>query len=522
MTGDASAELYDEVPYPGHPFAQTHPDRLATLARLFGLEPAPPSRCRLLEIGCGDGGNLLPMAVQLPRSTFVGIDSSPLEIGCGDGGNLLPMACTLPDSLFVGIDISPRAIARARGRARAAGIENVAFEERSLADWQPPAGTFDYVVAHGVYSWVPEPVRDALMALCGHAIADHGIAYLSYNMVPGGHLRAILRDLLLAHVDSTAPPAEQLAAARERLDVLRSAWGYDPGLQTLVSLATTMRDSSDALLFHDTLAPFNRRVPFDEFVAHAGRHGLQFLAEANYWEMQVGWLAPQLREGVLATGDRVHRESLLDELRMRTFRQTLLCGAHHALAAQPALERVESLSVSAQAQAGAPDEQGRVTFTGANGANLTTDHVAVIRGLERVIAAWPAMLPVADLLSPGADLEERLILTEALVRCYSAALASLHAEPGTFGTSAATHPRVTAMARLQAAEGPMVANLRHEPVTLDDPARLLVTLLDGTRDRAALLARLADSMEGTVAQSELAAWLERSLAELARSALLLA
>jgi tRNA G46 methylase TrmB len=120
MTQDASAELYDEVPYPGRPFAQTHPDRLATLGQLYGVDPAPPSRCRLLEIGCGDGGNLLPMA------------------------------CTLPASQFVGIDISPRAIARARGRAAAAGIENVTFEEGSLADWQPAAGSFDYVIAHGV------------------------------------------------------------------------------------------------------------------------------------------------------------------------------------------------------------------------------------------------------------------------------------------------------------------------------------------------------------------------------------
>ena len=145
----------------------------------------------------------------------------------------------------------------------------------------------------------------------------------------------------------------------------------------------------------------------------------------------------------------------------------------------------------------------------------------MIAALKRVVAAWPAMLPIADLFPPDADLEERLILTEALLRCYSAALAGLHAEPATFGTGAASHPRVTAMARLQAAEGPMVANLRHEPTTLDDPARLLVTLLDGTRDRAALLTQLEASLQG-VARADLAVWLERSLAELARTALLLA
>jgi SAM-dependent methyltransferase len=491
VAGDASGVLYEEVPYPGNPFAQTHPDRLATLAQLYGLRPAAPSACRLLEVGCGDGGNLLPMA------------------------------CTSPGSQFVGVDISPRAIAKARGRALAAGIENVVFEERSLADWQPPAGTFDYVVAHGVYSWVPDAVREALMALCAHALSDHGVAYISYNTLPGGHLRDVLRNLLKAHVDESAPPYEQLTAARELLDVLRQAWAYDTELHTLVSLATKMRDDSDALLFHDTLSPVNRRMYFAEFLAHAGRHGLQYLAEANFWEMQVGWLPQGLRDGVLATEDRLRREQLLDELRMRTFRQTLLCRAEHELAETPQLERLESLAVSANAQAGVPDDEGRVAFTGANGSNLTTDHAAVIRGLERIIAAWPAILPIADLLPADADLEQRLILTESLLRCYSAALAGLHTEPAAFGTGAAERPRVTAMARLQAAEGPLVASLRHEPTTLDDPARLLVTLLDGTRDRAALIAALADSFGTSVAQSELAGWVEASLAELARSALLL-
>ena len=80
MRQPPGAATYDAVPYPGQPFAQTHPDRLATLAALFGLEAAPPAGCRLLEIGCGDGGNLLPMALGLPEASFVGFDSSPAAI----------------------------------------------------------------------------------------------------------------------------------------------------------------------------------------------------------------------------------------------------------------------------------------------------------------------------------------------------------------------------------------------------------------------------------------------------------
>ena len=64
------------MPYPGYPFAQTHPDRLATIATLLGLSPAPVTVCRVLELGCGDGGNLVPMAYGLPGSHFSGVDLS--------------------------------------------------------------------------------------------------------------------------------------------------------------------------------------------------------------------------------------------------------------------------------------------------------------------------------------------------------------------------------------------------------------------------------------------------------------
>ena len=65
---------YDEVRYPGRFYPQTSPERLATLGTLFGLNPAPVDHCRVLELGCGDGGNLLPLAELLPRSSFLGID----------------------------------------------------------------------------------------------------------------------------------------------------------------------------------------------------------------------------------------------------------------------------------------------------------------------------------------------------------------------------------------------------------------------------------------------------------------
>src|SRR6266849_10034387 len=108
--------LYDEVPYPGLPQPQTHPDRLGIIATLFGMSPAPADRCRVLELGCGDGGNLIPMAL------------------------------TLPGSAFTGIDLAEPAIARGCALVRTLGLENITLRRLDLMRAGPDVGEFDYGV----------------------------------------------------------------------------------------------------------------------------------------------------------------------------------------------------------------------------------------------------------------------------------------------------------------------------------------------------------------------------------------
>lgn len=446
---------YDDVPYPGRAVTQTHPDRLATLARLFGVAAPEPATCRTLEVGCGDGANLLAMAD------------------------------ALPEAMFTGIDTSPRSIAAARARAEELGLTNVRFDEVSLADHAPTQGSVDYVIAHGVFSWVAEPLRDALLALCASALSEHGVAYISYNALPGGRLRQILREILATELDGIDDPPRKIAAARELLGTLRCAWTYDEGLSTLVGLAKTLGDASDALLYHDTLSPANTPLYFRDFIAHAARHRLGFLAEANFWEMQVGWLPHDVRPRVLATAGRVAREQQVDLMRMRTFRQTLLCHVDRELT-EVVPERLEGLAAAAMLRADAPARDGTVTFHGDRGQKLTTDQPLVIEALARLAAAWPAALTIADLWPPATAAEDRRVVCEMLLRCYSADLVSLHAGPIAVGTSHTPRPRVSALARLQARENELVTNLRHQPVELDDDLRALVALLDGTRDRDAL------------------------------------
>jgi SAM-dependent methyltransferase len=191
LAGDVTAlTSYDEVLYASYPFPQTHPDRLATLASLFGLHPAPVTGCRVLELGCGDGANLVPMAFGFPQSQFVGIDLAARPI--------------------------------ALGQAQVAGLklENLDLRCCDILAVDAAFGEFDYIIAHGVYSWVQEAVRDRLLAVCKERLVPAGVAYVSYNTYPGYHLRDLVRGMMAFHVRGITEPQERIQQALSLLKFL--------------------------------------------------------------------------------------------------------------------------------------------------------------------------------------------------------------------------------------------------------------------------------------------------------------
>jgi len=271
-----------------------------------------------------------------------------LELGCGAGGNLLPMAVALPGSTFVGIDTSRRAIERAQATSQRLGLTNVRFEQISIEQYDVPAGGVDYVIAHGVFSWVPEAVRASLLALCATALSDRGVAYISYNALPGGHPRQALREMLAYHVDAIEPPDQRMTAARGFLRLLAAASEADGELaKTLGPEARRLAEHVDGLFFHETLAQVNHPLYFHEFVAEAAAHGLQYLTEAEFSETQLGALPEQLQQALLTISDPLRREQYLDFLKERMFRQTLLVHDAIAVDRTPQPQRLAALAVSA-------------------------------------------------------------------------------------------------------------------------------------------------------------------------------
>ncbi|MBM4063965.1 MAG: class I SAM-dependent methyltransferase, partial [Planctomycetes bacterium] len=185
-----AAKSYDAVPYESRPLRPTHPDNLAVQAALVALAAPEVETCRVLEIGCATGGNLLPMAVGLPRGRFVGVDVSPAQIEA------------------------------ARRAQRELGVQNVDWIAGDVTAVAFAPASFDYVVCHGVWSWVPEPVQQAILAVIARVLSPDGIAYLSYNTYPGWHLRSMVRDMLLYRTRGIDEPGPRVRAAREFVNLL--------------------------------------------------------------------------------------------------------------------------------------------------------------------------------------------------------------------------------------------------------------------------------------------------------------
>jgi hypothetical protein len=368
--------------------------------------------------------------------------------------------------------------------------------------------------------------RDRLLAVFRRALAEEGVAYISYNALPGGRLREALRDMLLFHTAGLDEPAQRIAQARALLRFLLDGWPEELGFAgALRRQAESTLEREDASLLHDDLAAVNAPVYFHELVAHAAGHDLQYLAEADFFEIQTGLVSEPVAETLLGIEDPIRREQYLDFLKGRMFRQTLLCRAERDLDRTPRPEVLERLAISTPARVrGEPDAAGAVTFEGPTGSTIATDHALVREALERVGAAWPAAVWVAELIPSQCGAADRAALCDALLRCYAANLAQLHAHPPALTTVPGEAPEASALARHQARAGEMVTNLRHVSVRIeDDLGRELVTLLDGTRDRSALTAQLGRSLrarDDERSAADLRDGLDRSLQGLAKLALL--
>jgi len=256
---------YDEFRYPGKFYPHASPEHMASIATLFGLNPPPIERSRILELACGEGGQLIPLAY------------------------------VLPESRCLGVDLSQASISRAQELTERLDLRNVQFAVQDLQEFPEDAGEFDYIIAHGVYSWVPEEAQQAILNICEHHLDRDGLAYISYNTFPGGHARQVLRDLATFHTRAINDAAQKISAAKKILELIFTAIPPAAVEGDLLRNLRAQYQNSDALTRFDLMAEVNEPDYFLDFMERASAHGLQFVAESDIKSMRTEHLREPAR-----------------------------------------------------------------------------------------------------------------------------------------------------------------------------------------------------------------------------------
>ncbi len=494
----AEPNSYDDVPYESHPFAQTHPSRLFTVGTLFGLRPVPPARCRVLELGCAAGGNLIPIAEMLPEAQVVGLD------------------------------LSARQIADGVGYVKSLGLTNIELKHASITDVDESWGQFDYIVCHGVFSWVPAHVQEKIYNIFDKNLSPSGIGYVSFNTYPGWHMRGMIRDMMRYHSGRFNTPQLRIQQARALLDFLAQSVRADNNNAYSVLLKQeleTLRHQADHYLYHEHLEEVNDPMYFHTFMEKAIKHNLKYLGESRIGTMVTGNFGPEIEKTlkILAT-DQIQAEQYMDFLRNRMFRETLLVhkSVNPNWSVNP--ENLRQLHVASPAKPVAPGQgptpagqqppppyvpkdlnsDENVQYRSNSGMQMATNR-PILKAVMQVLGEhYPATIPF-DVLrqqsrervggmtnDPKQVAEDTQVIAVGLLNCYmSSDLVELHGMPISFTRKPGDKPTALPWARLQAQKMGVVTNRRHEVIRLNDLDKHLIPTLDGNNDKEAIVEKLA-------------------------------
>ena len=514
------ASSYEEVPYPSEAYSDSNPDRLAALAVISGLTPPRVSQCRVLELACSDGGNLLPLAYAYPQSNFVGIDLSEAEIESG-----LKMV-------------------------KHYGLENVQLLLADIAGLGPEIGTFDYIIAHGVYSWVPAAIQEKILQICHDHLNPNGVAYVSYNTLPGWHHFQVMRDFLLYSTRDSQSAELRIKKAREILERLGGLELLEDDLygHMLRQISKMLDGMNNAYLYHDFMEDINEPIYVEEFIHRAAKQKMKYLGNADL-----------IRDGehkitenhvsmiVDYSSDALAQEQFSDFLINSTFRQTVLVRddvelydsfSHHCV---PRL-RIASFAQPTNSEFDF-DPIVEIDFLSPDGqSKLTVPHPLTKAALLHLGRQWPNSVPFDELLTnattilqkaevPPPDDNDIELLQVNLFAAYgqSRGMLNFHTQEPNFTTERSARPTASVVARRYAiGRTNKLLNMRHQFVEADEMDRQLLMQLDGKNNVGALKNWLQEMQaEGKfqlpdLGQESIADALQYRLHRIARSALLVA
>jgi methyltransferase-like protein/SAM-dependent methyltransferase len=511
-----------------YPFLQSHPAHLRTLANLFGIKDATEvGKAKILELGCGSGGNLIPMAYEYPNATFVGVDSSADKI------------CL------------------AQKQAKEVGLKNIEFKTTELKNLDKALGSFDYIIAHNIFSLVSEKDQEAILEICKNRLTASGVAYVGYNTLPGWNVVRSIRDMMRYHSQMFAETTDKATQSRLLVDFIKNATKdtNTPYATILQNEAAVLANYTDNQLIEHLLEDTNTQFYFHEFMNEARKHNLQYLADANLASMYIGNLSDDVATRLAEVGDIVRTEQYMDFIVNRRFRATLLCNQNIQLKRDISFEDMKDMYMSiyvapekalAEVDLNKADEALNFAVYSLNGQTTMSTTSPAMKAImysfaesaTQLKATELATVAAAKLKGVNADQVKQEFAFNA-GRLVLSGYLNISSEPKKFVTNISEKPQVSDVARAQASAPEMfwVTNMRHERYPLNIVEKYMMALMDGKRTKTQIVDALAEHVkkgelelraddkpvtDEKVVKEQLAAFYDQAIAKFAPSALLVA
>ncbi len=307
-TDDMQQTIYKELGYKSYPFPFTTPAYLEAYGTIVGLNTPPAKTARVLELGATYGGNIISQAVHNPEATFVGIELSQNQVEKGN-----------------------KIISDAK-------LDNVSLIQGDIMNFDETLGTFDYIIAHGFYSWISDEMKDKLLDIISNHLADNGIAYVSYNTYPGWHTMEEVRQLMLfANRDHDELTHKEKVLRGKTVGSLVGSQilNYDNlkerNSKFLGALRSVMQ-KDDYYVGHDHLEPHNDPCYFYQFNDHLKAHNLAYVCDADLTLSMVRTYDESIADKLekLAPHSQADQEQYLDFMLDTTFRKSIICKSDAA------------------------------------------------------------------------------------------------------------------------------------------------------------------------------------------------
>ena len=295
-------ESYDDFLYVSKAFSNTCISSLMAKARIYGLDPVPVEEARVLELGSSCGGNIIPQALYNPTATFTGIDLSPTQVKHGN---------ELIESM---------------------GLKNITLLEKDIMDIDDAFGRFDYIIVHGIWSWVPDVVKDKILSICNRNLSDRGVAYVSYNTYPGWKRLEQLRDIML-YSEKHAPNdslQERTVYTKNVLKLIAETMKLDERSTKIsdykIKNINRVLQSNDYYVGHEYLEAINDPVYVSEFIERAQQQGCAYIGDETLNRSFISWLDSDVEKNIrtLARDSYIDKEQYYDYVYDTQFRMALL------------------------------------------------------------------------------------------------------------------------------------------------------------------------------------------------------